>query len=1542
MELTSDQFTHLKKFIQEWLKVKEFELEVTFGQRGIVDSNTFLSIAQRLRSKDIKMIPQEDYLNIITPNQLRVTLHGLGVVQSYCKDDSLTNKEYNVIIKDKALTDGNLDIPEYNLRFKMRREEELGNDDPRVKDMVTNWTKQPKAFRLIRRWSFEYKSVRIDLSMIRQTPYQQGKSGEFDWSQRFLQRNILQEPPRYEVEVELLHSDENATSELAIKSLIRCVGEVQRAIQKNTLLIRNSVIQSVREEYRGVIGTDKFRGVGPVTLQVKNITPEVDERIPNIRQGYNVTDKADGLRAMGFVNKQGELYLLDQSMNVYRTGLRNDKCANSLVDGEWVTKSKDDVGINHFLIFDIYYMVKSERVSTLPFVKYTDTLQLDTKAESRYNKLNQWFLLWKSGEEEIAKGITVSNRLIIAVKTFKFGTKSTNIFGACADILDSARIYNTDGLIITSNTEPIPDREGVRFEYQFKWKPAKDNTVDFLINFERDPESPTDDKINTAIHPSNETTVRYKTARLYVGGSKSSADDNPRHAILMEETIMKEQDRNVAYKPILFNPVDFPDTMANICNIPIEMNQQTFEEYVSTEDTQEPISERSIVEMRYDPSREPGWRWIPSRIRHDKTERLLRAISKGGVIKYSGTMNDTGVANSVWNSIHDPVTDSMIRTGSENPTELEMSALLSTRVSDISKKYYERKASKEDIGFVKGLLDFHNKYIKNEILLKSVLKGGNKTLIDLACGKAGDLFKWHYNNAVCVLGVDTAGENITNSADGAYKRYVQLIRDIGRNRVPQIAFAIGNSSKSIVDGSAGANPEERDILRTIFGRVAAEGPVPPYIEHVMANKFLQGGDIAACMFALHYFFEKKETLAGFMKNLADTVKYGGYFVGCCFDGDTVFDMLRSTEKGNFMNGMEGDIPIWSITKEYDAEELVADESSVGLPINVEFISIGTAHKEYLVSFDFLKKKLGDMGFRLLNAAELKAIGLKQSTSMFRESYKMASEAGSKNKFNMPSKAVKDFSFLNRWFIFKRFDDISTAPSIVPSTIPSTAPANNWQNKTESELSKASKVYDITEEQSDSLSTIQASSKKEMHFDTDITKEYPEYAKYTIVPSSSYSVLKPWQAPQVQKILKDWFPGALKLIIDGTAHIGVDSIHLSNVFPMATVHSYEIVPDTFMALSKNIEAFGKQKKIIPYPDDITLWEPTTMVDLLYVDPPWGGEDYAKQPSINLYLQAEGEAPNEEKNVVSLITKWIDSKRIRNIIIKVPKNFNKKPLQNLYSIVEKTVNNRANRLAYTMILIRSQIPKVSASSASSSVVQKEEKQEIDEKQEIEEKQEKQEKQESKEAIIEVKSRFSDNELFRIGNDARIADILGTGDIYAGRWLALSAPFPIPDADDNTIQYPSIEHYLAGMKLKKAAKVQKDAALSTHYSVKGGLHQKYLKILQTVKPETPKYYEIISIESSEVIKDVSAKFSPLKWAPIQTQQMEYAIQYRLDHDERFKSIVNKISELKRYILYTSKEIGLGGTLDASMLVIKGDNKVGKMIMKLSGLPGFKEFGN
>jgi mRNA (guanine-N7-)-methyltransferase len=44
-----------------------------------------------------------------------------------------------------------------------------------------------------------------------------------------------------------------------------------------------------------------------------------------------------------------------------------------------------------------------------------------------------------------------------------------------------------------------------------------------------------------------------------------------------------------------------------------------------------------------------------------------------------------------------------------------------------------------------------------------------------------------------------------------------------------------------------------------------------------------GFDIVNIQFALHYFFESTSKLEGFLQNVSENLKNGGYFIGTCFD-----------------------------------------------------------------------------------------------------------------------------------------------------------------------------------------------------------------------------------------------------------------------------------------------------------------------------------------------------------------------------------------------------------------------------------------------------------------------------------------------------------------------------------------------------------------------------------------------------------------------------------------------------------------------------------
>jgi hypothetical protein len=1027
MELYSAEAKGLGVLIKDWFSHPETELEATFGVKGKVDVGTFLDIVGRLKAKGYVAKPQVDRLSIILPDQVRFQINGFGVIQQYCRDDRIVGKPFEAMIKDRTVGQAsNLDLEEYNVRIKSRRELPLDKNDPKIQEILSTWGQQKKAFRLIRRWSFEGNGVVFDLSMVRSTP--QDMRGQFRWARRFSSFNIVSSAPEYEVEVELLR--EGATTvDKATQNLIAGLTNVLRGMQKNVLLIRKSARTTILDQYRELVKTDQFRGVAPVTLETQHMMSTIEENESNIRTGYNVTEKADGLRVHAFCDKRGELYMIDMGMNVYRTGLAQPDCKMSLLDGEYVTRDKDNKAIQQLLLFDIYHGPGGEDVTRMPFF------------EGRHKRLQGWMEMWthEGGPKIVATGITPRTQTQVAMKKFVFAAGSTekrddSIFRAAAQVLDTSYPYYVDGLIFTPNSLPLPQKAGIGFKAQFKWKPVEDNTIDFLVITEKDAETKRVDKVQTSIHPDSGETVSYKILRLFVGSAGEDAVADPRSVVLFEQQGQQQQQQQQGqqqgrqqqqkneYRPVLFNPKENPDTMASFCYVAVQNDLDTGEQYILTERSKEAIRDRSIVEMAYDPARSPGWRWYPIRVRSDKTERLMKGI-------LARTLNSEKVGESVWNSINDPVTESMIRTGNDEPLQEEISALLKTagERAEIGKKYYERKAPKQDLIRVRGMRDFHNRWIKDMVLYGPVLKPGGKSILDVAVGKAGDLQRWRRGRAGFVFGVDYSGENIRDADDGAYRRLLDTMRTSPPGTVAPMFFAIGDSSKNLATGEAGATNEERDIMRTILGKAAPEGTVPPLVEKMGAGRLRAGVDVITCMFAIHYFFQTPETFSGFLRNIQENLKLGGYFMGCAFDGEAVFELLRGVQQGQSKIGVEDDTSLWKIIKGYSEEEIPLHDAGFGLPIDVEFITIGAAHREYLVPFKLLEEKMKTIGCELVKPEGLRELGLANSTATFYESYKMAAKAG--KKFAMGD-AVKQFSFLNRWFIFKRTSDGTTAPASV--------------------------------------------------------------------------------------------------------------------------------------------------------------------------------------------------------------------------------------------------------------------------------------------------------------------------------------------------------------------------------------------------------------------------------------------------------------------------------------------------------------------------------
>ena len=1010
IELRGSEQAAIQTIWELWKSSDKFELESTVKSVSLTE---FLDTVARLRAVGLREQPQQPKLNILMPGGLRFSVVGTGSIQDYCEKGDITKVPFTVMKKDRRMTkiknEDQIDLVDYDIRIKLRREENLDRRDARVVEMIGKWQKTPKRFRYIRRYTFlgpEDSGLRFDLSLVRESV--KDTKGDYMGMETFKMADILRRPIKYEIEAEADRTAGTAAFE-SPKGIMNGISLILQGLQRSFVLVRKKIAQEIVELVAAATESRlrTFPGPQPATLTKDNISMDNIPGTPNIRYGnYNVTDKADGLRTLMVVAENGKIYLVDSGFRVYGTGLKLDDAVASqykgtVLDGEWIRHDKNGNTVSLYYAFDIY-TTEGMSVTKLPFL----TSESD---EHRLAYMKKTVSVLASAKQLI-KDIPINHSLIISIKNFySTGGDIGFIFNDAAACMESAASspYYTDGLIFTPNDQPLPVG-GKTWTHQLKWKPPHDNTIDFLVVVEKEnKDGISEDKIGYKYNENEKQMLRHKTLRLFVGGKSDIIFRDPRDSILNNRTLPESIDTE-EYQPVEFRPLEPADVSASICHLALDggaadpagaaPGSQDLEAKIETlfcTRTKDPITSNSIVEMAYHPEKPVGWRWEPIRVRWDKTERLQNG-------EFGRTMNADWVADGIWSSIHNPVTEDMIRTGvlTEDTTE------------ERPVYYVPKKATKRDNFIVRKLNSFHNIYIKSELLLQKTLRKGD-TVLDLACGRGGDIKKWVMNKAGWVMGVDLNLDNIVTSKEGIYGRYLDM-KITNKGDIPPMVFIQADSTRNIKSNEAGITDFDKSLLTTLYD-IGPKVQAPPAVETLrgFANK---GFDVVSCMFAIHYMFKDRNSVDGFLTNISDNLKIGGYFIGCCFDGDTVHKMLSGLPEGGVKTGHDKDTDIWSIRRNYTnsiEDVLPSSDEGLGKAIDVFYYSIGEEHREYLVSFEYLTKRMSEIGCELLNPNELSILGLNNSTNMFGESHKMT------GKTYVMSRALQEFSFLNRWFIFRR-------------------------------------------------------------------------------------------------------------------------------------------------------------------------------------------------------------------------------------------------------------------------------------------------------------------------------------------------------------------------------------------------------------------------------------------------------------------------------------------------------------------------------------------
>ena len=917
------QATDLAKFIELSNKDTraEFEAKVLAGRIQTRDVATRIVAAIKTMAPEAT---EEHRLTIIYPENIRVHVLGVSNIHKVCVSKSFKNIPLDVERKTRYFESGEkdtIDVPDFFCRFTLKSEKHLKKDYNGSPD-------DPKAqIRMIHRQSYAVPGgeFRIDMSMVKTKV--SAKDGI---------RDVLKNQPFYELEVEYTPRKEPRPPKEIMRSLYTILETLVGAYQETHSILPLSDLQRYAQEFRA--SGNLF--YNPITLERRHI---VADRPNNILKGYTVTNKADGQRCGLFVTRDKRLLRVNPNGQVVFTGItaRGDTHMGDFFDGEYLSKQ------NLFCIFDVY-RYKGRDVKSLPLF----TTDEDVKKNPASSRLGTAMQFIRDIPADFVKDSESSLR--IDTKLFLAGDGAA-MEEAIQRILDTQFEYETDGLVFTprsSGVAPPGDIKGKVWMRVYKWKPPHQNSIDFLVKFEEAP-----------VYDVNRKEM-VKRGSLYVGRTPGVDILYPCETLTGEYVPPKLPQEFLQLAdsgsrvPSVFQPAAPRDPDAYI--IKVSLNEKN----VPVDTAGDKVDDNTIVECAYDTDKRE---WTVMRTRYDKTYRY-RIL---GQAEYG---NDINVADSIWTSIHVPITEVMLKALVSSPPD-------DTFEDDL---YYRDDVDSRD-RILKNVYGFHNR-IKEEQYGAYVVPGN--TLLELAVGRGGDMHKWRRSKPSKVLGLDISLNNLSMPRQGACVRYLQE-KKRSNEYMPKVLYSQGDMTKPFEE-------QESKYLQIVFGK---EPATTPYLAEF---RDIQDWDLVACQFALHYACESEEVFKTFVGNLKHCKSV---FFGTCLDGKAVYSLLAGKERHTFRSQGK---TFAEITKKYTDEGEWKEE--FGQQVDVLLESIVKPTPEFLVPFESVERIMKNAGFELIDS------------KMFGEIYTAQNRV-------ILDQSEQDFSFLYRTFAFKRVGRAKTDEEI---------------------------------------------------------------------------------------------------------------------------------------------------------------------------------------------------------------------------------------------------------------------------------------------------------------------------------------------------------------------------------------------------------------------------------------------------------------------------------------------------------------------------------
>ena len=248
-------------------------------------------------------------------------------------------------------------------------------------------------------------------------------------------------------------------------------------------------------------------------------------------------------------------------------------------------------------------------------------------------------------------------------------------------------------------------------------------------------------------------------------------------------------------------------------------------------------------------------------------------------------------------------------------------------VQDISNQWYNERTEwvkvkgrdwRKNESKIKGLRSFNN-WIKSSLIHKfspeekeeeEELGWGEEAkqpteqkpllVLDIGCGKGGDLGKWQQapQQVGLYVGLDPAETSIQQARDRYEETRRRRRHQFDARFFPQDCF--------------GAYIGDVGIVREVG--------IDPNAGNGQPSRFGGGGfDIVSCMFAMHYSFESEEKVRMMLRNVAGSLKKGGRFIGVVPNSDVCAEHVQKWFQDKEDKRLETVIEHGALDKKEDGE-----------------------------------------------------------------------------------------------------------------------------------------------------------------------------------------------------------------------------------------------------------------------------------------------------------------------------------------------------------------------------------------------------------------------------------------------------------------------------------------------------------------------------------------------------------------------------------------------------------------------------------------------